>query len=318
MKLKELVWACFCLYLFFVGLGIRYYDDYRLAYGMSDVDRYNAWLDGEPLSGKVYYVHGFVLWLLSLVPNRNYTLNYIIPFVVWLVLPFSLFRFYNTLSKDKEDNISRVVFFIFGTFTLLFFQYTALWAELLAFVFFIWALSWRGVWGIIFAVLSVLAHPMMAGIWFLYVLAYLWDRGAILVFISLALAGAGCVYVSGAYTILTFFSDYTGNEAGLYMMFYVYTCPLLIMFAVMSRTKTRLESFIFLLFVVTPFIQIGRGLPFAHIFLAYYALDGYHQLREHLGQLFYPFTFALVFLWFEYFLGFIQGNMVKELVLRGL
>jgi hypothetical protein len=116
------------------------------------------------------------------------------------------------------------------------------------------------------------------------------------------------------------FSNYTLPEPSLYVMLFIFSCPILMFLLLFTKLKTRFDIFFILLILITPFTQGGRGLPFMHIFLAPYVLSGYKNVRKLLPSVeIVDYVFALmILLWFCYFFGYMAHNMTLEFVFRGL
>jgi hypothetical protein len=308
-------------------ISLNFFNRYHLPFGMSDVDNYMFWLGGGPFneSDQIGLItHIVVLFFFGGILGLGYMfwLNVLIPVLVWLVLPLCVYWMFKSMGNDDSLAVCQTLLFMFGSFTLLFFQFTALWAELVSFILFVLALKFytqlRYGEFMIFLVFSVLSHPFILGVWFLFFISWLWDnshRGyAILVVTGLV----GFVMLTRLSGYITLFTNYMRNEPTLYMMFFVYTCPLLLLFVLSGFEYGRFSTFMLILLVVCPFIQLGRGMPFLQLFLAYYGGLGFRRLRTILPRLFPVLCWILFYLWFDYFFGFMNNNMVKEFVLRGI
>jgi hypothetical protein len=322
-----LVSACLGGFLASWFLCVSYYSFYHIPFGMVDVDRYVAWISG---SKELDVTHYAIIHLLWLIPNSVEFLNLMLPFMAWIILPFSLFMLYSVWGGQKSASYATLLF-MFGTFTALFFQVCALWAQMLSFILFLWFLRYYSLMleknqakhvisAAVFLVLSIVAHPYTILLFFLLLLSEVYRR-SITLGLSLTVICAILALGLGLFSLLTPFSNHDGVEPNLYMMFFVYMNPILLIFPFFGLyRRPRLLSFFLILCVVAPFISLGRAMPYLFVFFVFYAYQGFKFLRWRCNHkdLFEAVVLLSVIAYFNYFFGFILNNMLEQMPLRDL
>lgn len=304
-----------------------FYDTFKLPFGMSDVDAYSVWL-GQLVSYRLEYYppplsHALFVYIVIYLGGLK-SLLWFIPLLLCIVIPFSLYIFYRSLELDVSDSFWSVMVFIFGTFSLIYFSFTAVYCQILAFMLFILSLraytkkSW--ICFIILMIMGIISHYMVSlayGILFLSEILRAKKYVFVVAYIIILLV---CIIYFRLLGFITIFSSYTLPEPSLYIMLFVFSCPFFIPILFFTKLRTKFNIFFILLLIITPFTQGGRGLPFMHIFLAPYAFSGYMNVRKILPPIkIIDYVFAImVLLWFGYFFSYMAHNMALEFVFRGL
>jgi hypothetical protein len=319
--------VCLTLFLFSYQANLMFWELFNLPFGMSDVDAYSVWL-GQLVSYRLEYYPpplSHVLFVyISIYLGGLKSLLWFTPLLLCFVMPFSLYYFYRSLGLDDSDSFWSIMLFIFGTFSLLYFSFTAVYCQILAFMFFILSLiaytkrSWISF--IVLMILTIVSHYMTLLVYGILFLFEILRAKEYRVAIAYAIISFMCIIYYGLLSFTTIFSSYTLPEPSLYIMLFVFSCPFFIPILFFTKLNMRFNIFFILLLIITPFTQGGRGLPFMHMFLAPYVLSGYKNVRKLLPPIkIIDYVFAImVLLWFGYFFSYMAHNMTLEFVFRGL
>jgi hypothetical protein len=317
------------IFVFLYAVNTAFYAIFHLPFGMGDIDRYACWLGVVrpgcyPLSGFSFYVHIFFISLVSFLGGLEAVL-WFVPLLL-VVIPLLLFWFYRAFYPPWFSFCS-VLFFLFGSYFLFFFWFTALYSELLAIFFVILSLgfyyrdNWFGF--IVFGCLGVLSHAYLGFFFVLLLLGEYFNRGfSSLDVLSLGVVGVIVLVMSGFLGFFTPFSDYPIKEPNWYLQVAGYTCPLFFVFMFFTKVNVRYFGLFVLLAFLMPFVHLGRGMVFLHLFLCPVAFGGFLSLdrclvglRKWLFRLFVVCFLLGYSLNFFYFMG---SNMLRELPERGL
>lgn len=306
---RYLVVLCILSFVFFELLALMWYGYYAVPFGMSDVDRYMEWFNDGDVDFRGLLTHSVILYVF----NLPILWVFFPALVCFIVLPYGCYRFYHTILPYR-DSLWAVFFFCFGTFAPLMFFFTALWSQMLAFTVAVYAFAFyyegKLKLGFLGMFLSVVIHPFMLVFWVLVLLAAnKLDYRRYVPFLLLVVIVAVSL---GLHKFLVFFSDYPLKEPNLYTMFFVYTCPIIWVYAFLVKHHNRLY---WILFALMPFVHLGRGMPFLHLILCVYVAKGFRRVKSAQQTCLVLF---IIFSWFQYFMYFMLQNMFTELSWRGL
>jgi hypothetical protein len=306
-----------------------YYQTFKIPFGQDDVDNYWCWFKGLKSIGNRYqcpafegyskYVHiSFIsfIWFLG-EPGKILTL--FIPYCIWWVIPIIYFLFIFELCKNSKTSFYTTLMFIFGSFTLTFFSIVAVWCQMVSFIFFILSMLFyhsdnKGFF-YLSAFLSVLFHPIGLGIYVIFFLSSLLEKKKYRLLLILSILFFITLFFMNKLELITFF-DHRVNQPSIYQMFSILTCPILIPFFFLGLDKKhRFYTFTVVLFLLMPFVQIGRGLPYLHLFFCFFAYKGLCKIDDK-----YMKTFIALFILFSFanYFNMQLDYMYSEFVKRGL
>jgi hypothetical protein len=311
---------CLWLFVVFYLLNVGFWRVYSVPFGMSDLDNYRDMFLGLPDRGTLLS-HGVFIFVVNCLGGFS-ALVWFVPLclVVNLVLLFWLYR---GMGFQARRCFYSVLWFVFGSFYLLFFGFTGLLNQLFSLVFVLAGLNllfrrFRTL-AVVFALCSCLVHYMNVGFWFLLVVSeLLYTKRYNWVFVVGVLCFVG--FGLGGYRFFVPFSFYP-VEPPLYLMWSLYTMPLLWVYLFFSYLPaSRYRFMVLLLFCVSPWFHLGRYMVFLHILVMPYAYQGYRNVRR---QVFYPglfwfFNVLLFVLYVDYGLSFAWHSLIQEAYFRGL
>ena len=307
--------AAFICFLFFVVFAANnwFILNFDKPWGMIDIDRYVELRNDYRLGDKVQN-HILTIMLFDWFGDLWFT-----PLLFGLVFPVSVWFFYRSFSKESVSVFQFFLFFL-GTFNFIFFWFTALYAQALAcccFMLGVGLIRHRHLFlGLSLLVLSCFFHEYMFAVYFLIliVLSFFYDRwlGVLLSVIGFFV----CVKFKHAWV---WSSYYTWVEPGVYMMLFTFTFPLVWFMAFLGAKRLTFWSAVTAVFcVVMPFITIGRGMFFSHLFGVFFAGQYLREVYVRRGWVVVAVVILLCCLWLNNIFDVTMKNMMLELPYRGL
>lgn len=337
---------CFVLFLLTYTLFNIFTVLYGVPFGGFDVDNYMCWLDVDlspryhcqpgiprffgvdlvhtPLTSSILFFCGFFgVDVVSFM-------NFLMPLLLWLVLPVFLLVFYSTIFSDVRDSVLCSLCFLLGTFIIFFFGFYGLWSQFISFLFFMCAVTAysRGL-----SLRYVLFFILCGGIFYYYILVIygVWVLAHFirngwwwLIFFSCLFGVFMVVSLDLNLVEHTVFGS-SLRQPDLYRVFFFFSNPILLFpFLVgLMNSNTSLERFkvfMLLLLFVMPFSEFGRGMVFAFPFYVGFAYLGLKKICG--GFCFNPvFLVVIVLFMLFYFYHLFDECMfqiIRQLSGRGL
>lgn len=322
----------FC-FLTFYSLSYIYTNHYGIAYGMSDIDRYNCmWgkptidKNCKPVTPYTFFTHFLTFFLFGSLKNPQ-ILNYVINLFIWALIPLCFYVFSRGWLQNKENAVHTVFYLMFGTYIYYFFGVMLLLAQLTSFIFYLLSLRYlmehKYKQAIPFILLALIGHPYIVMIYILYFIASaIHTKRYEYLLVSFLLAVGFLLFFGGGIDFFMLFGS-DRPQPTLYDVFFIFTNPLLVFFFFIGLTlhkRDTLQVFTYLLLFIAPFTSLTRGLPFLQVMLVNYAFIGMkHTMKNIKGGRLIEFVLLVSFiLHFLYMFDYFTKNMVFEMYLRGL
>lgn len=289
---------------------------YGIPFGMSDVDRYMEWFNGKELDRISMLTHFIFIKTIEHIYNPYIALVFVPSLSCYIIMPGLLLYFYTGIM-NLEKSSDCVFLFVFGTFTPTMFFFTALWSQMMSFMSFILAIAFytrKNHLYIIASIVSIMIHPYMSMIYFVILLTYLLKQGKIIYFTLILSLSLLTIFLTDTSNLIIPFSNYGLNEPNIYTFFFVYTSPVVVLLSLLGFKNDKYSFLTKILLFTMPFVHIGRGMVFLHVFLVMYAAEYISKLSVYRSF----FVYALIILWLQFFVWFISTNMLYEMGLRGL
>jgi hypothetical protein len=335
MRIKDnislgcLLLICIGLFIFSLQLNQIFFRVYHLPFGMSDVDAYACWLgqhiDYRDDCTSVPLSHLLVVEIIEHIGGIA-SMVWFIPFLLCFVIPILLYLLYDSMGLTESECFFSVLVFIFMSFSFLSFTFISVYAQMISFCFTILSLIFyrrsKLILFIIFMVLSIASHYMSLLFYFLLILGELIRRKyyRILVIIFFVFVYFFFSYNINYYT--TLYKRAGSQQPGLYEMLFWFTFPLTFAFMFFGYLDERFKWLFLFLLLICPFIELGRGMYYFHIFMSPMVYLGYKRLCGFLDSrskiLFTLFLCGFCVIWFLQLLSLFIHSMVKEFVFRGL
>lgn len=341
-----------CLFLT-LGLFVQFYNLYGIPFGKRDVDGYvkhlsqplDEYRDDEHISIEIAREMGFVrvdlrhtffqlfvrlvAWWVKLEPVK--VLVYLIPFMLWVVIPLSLlFLCYCFLGVWDGFPVLLV---LFGGYTLILFGLVSVWSQMFSYVCFLLCIGFLKLFfdkkidvvpSVFFGVVSVLFHPFTLPLYLLLGVAYFLNnrnRKEVFVFVFLVflLANVSMFFTRNQiFWNYTIFHNLNYPEPTIYFILYNLTNPILwVLFAVgflRGREWNIFDYYVLLVVFVGLFVHNARGLVFAHPFLCIYAYLGFRYLQAKMNHPKLLTVILCVFIYFHFstlFSGYVFDMMLE-------
>lgn len=320
-------------FLTFFSLSYIYTGHYGIAYGMSDIDRYNCmWNkatiddDCKPATAKTFFTHFYTFFLFGSLDDPQ-LVNYVINLFIWGLIPLCFYVFSRSWLHNKENAVHTVFYFMFGTYIYYFFGVMLLLAQLTSFIFYLLSLRYlqeqEYFKALPFIVLAIIGHPYILSIYILYLLAA-------------ALYTRKYSYLAAGFVLTCCFLFFLGSDIDFYMVFgsdrpqpslydvfFIFTNPLLTFFFFIGlglKKPDIMHYFTVLLLFIAPFSGVTRALPFLLVMTANYGFIGFKHTMKNIkgGRYLELIIIASFILHFLYMFDFFVKNMVLEMYYRGL
>lgn len=300
---------CTVGYLLTFNTFYVYSIEYGIPYGKLDTDNYMTWLDEDRSrigwltetrkTLGVDLVHEGFLSTIRFFTNvlgrtHTHTLTYLIPWMLWYLMPLSMYFFAYTVTGNEWISFESMLFLMLGTYLMFFFGVCSVWSQFFSFIFYTFTLGFLvlGLRGfntiiplVLAGVLSVVYHPVAGGVYGLMFLGEMIRRRRyIIVLVCVIVAVTASMWMAD-HGMYIFRGNVPIKEPPLYALLFVFTNPVIVLFAVMgfllddSWLKQTFQYYILLLVAVTPFISLMRNIIMVYPFMCLYAVLGYRWVR---------------------------------------
>ncbi len=327
---KILLVSLVCCFMIFLGLSDLFSSIYGIPFGMSDIDRYLCmWEPSGVGCGQEYYLafytHFYTFYVFA--PLDPFLFNFVLLVLLWFVLPCVFYLFSREFLVVPDSAIHPTLYLMFGSYVYFFFGFMGLLAQLTSFLFFVVSMMYfekgKPLKGLVCCLLSVVGHPYVLGVYFLYVVSFgifRGDKQFILVCFILSL----CLvwYLDVDILRFTFFSA-RNPQAGLFHLFFLFVNPLLVLFGLLgllNANRSHNKSFTLLLLCFSPLSLDARLMPFLLIFLVNYAYIGLrhciHSVKN--GRYLELFLLLSILIQFSYLFHHFFVLVTSTLEMRGL
>lgn len=320
-------------YLFTYLVYTRFYNYYGFVFGKSDIDNYLIREDNlflEPDLVHITFVSIITILSLLFYNNISECLTYLIPFIMWFVIPVLIFM--HTLSFFNNKRfihlaIIGIIFYLFGTFILFYIGVVSIYAQSFSLLFFILS----------FIIQNYAIHTqnisrkiILCILWFLTICFSLSLHiytiiPLLIILISVNLNYKNLILFILIFSIIGFLFfdliDYTifnnnyYDEPSLYEILFLFTNPILyvLSFIGIINYTNKTKQYFILLFISGIIVHNARLLIFFHPFLILFSLIGYDKLCNRYNKIIVTLAILIcIFLWFGYVYQLFIQSMIIE------